>query len=102
MRRGLDEHPTGLDARLPALGPDLMTDPGPSPVSSYTEWDPLEEVIVGCLDGATIPSNHITVTYNLPRSVMALYRLAAGWRYPVWMRRGCREGARRLHPSPRG
>jgi glycine amidinotransferase len=87
MRRGLDEHPTGLDARLPALGPDLMTDPGPSPVSSYTEWDPLEEVIVGCLDGATIPSNHITVTYNLPRSVMALYRLAAGWRYPVWMRR---------------
>jgi glycine amidinotransferase len=87
MRRGLDEHPTGLDARLPALGPDLMTDPGPSPVSSYTEWDPLEEVIVGCLDGATIPSNHITVTYNLPRSVMALYRLAAGWRYPAWMRR---------------
>jgi glycine amidinotransferase len=87
MRRGLDEHPTGLDARLPALGPDLMTDPRPSPVSSYTEWDPLEEVIVGCLDGATIPSNHITVTYNLPRSVMALYRLAAGWRYPAWMRR---------------
>jgi glycine amidinotransferase len=87
MRRDLDEYEAGVDVRLPALGPDLMTDPRPSPVSSYTEWDPLEEVIVGSLDGATIPSNHITVTYNLPRSVMALYRLAAGWRYPAWMRR---------------
>ncbi|MFD5232519.1 amidinotransferase, partial [Streptomyces qaidamensis] len=27
-----------------------------SPVRSHTEWDPLEEIIVGRLEGATIPS----------------------------------------------
>jgi glycine amidinotransferase len=54
---------------------------------SYTEWDPLEEVIVGRLEGATIPSNHITVTYNLPPRVMKLYSLAAGFRYPGWMKK---------------
>ena len=27
-----------------------------SPVSSYNEWDPLEEVVVGRLEGAMIPS----------------------------------------------
>ena len=26
-----------------------------SPVSSHNEWDPLEEVIVGIVDGATVP-----------------------------------------------
>ena len=58
-----------------------------SAVMSYNEWDPLEEIIVGRLEGATIPSNHITVTYNLPPSVMGLYRLAAGWKYPKWMKK---------------
>jgi glycine amidinotransferase len=87
MRYDLDQHGSGLGTRLPRSGPDLPSDTRPVPVCSYTEWDPLEEVIVGRLDGATIPSNHITVTYNLPRSIMALYRLAAGWRYPAWMKR---------------
>src|SRR4051812_25114761 len=68
MPRGLEEDPPGLDARRPAPGPDLMTDPLPSPVTSYTKWDPLEEMIVGCPDGATMPSNHMTITYNVPRS----------------------------------
>ena len=58
-----------------------------SPVSSYTEWDPLEEIIVGRLEGATIPSDHITVTYNLPRKAAPFYKLAAGWKYPRWMTR---------------
>jgi glycine amidinotransferase len=56
-----------------------------SPVNSYTEWDPLEEVIVGRLDGATIPSNHVSVTFNLPPLAARLYRFAAGFRYPNWM-----------------
>jgi glycine amidinotransferase len=55
------------------------------PVNSYTEWDPLEEVIVGRLEGATIPSNHVTVTFNLPPLAAKLYRFAAGYRYPKWM-----------------
>src|SRR5688500_18456546 len=55
------------------------------PVSSYNEWDPLEEIIVGRLEGATIPSAHVTVTFNLPPLAARLYRLAAGYRYPQWM-----------------
>ncbi len=35
-----------------------------SPVMAWNEWDPLEEVIVGSLDGATIPTHHLTVIFN--------------------------------------
>ena len=59
----------------------------PSPVNSHNEWDPLEEVIVGHVEGATVPSNHLVVTYNLPAGLGRLYRLAAGRRYPGWMLR---------------
>ncbi|MBM3529931.1 MAG: amidinotransferase [Alphaproteobacteria bacterium] len=55
------------------------------PVNSWNEWDPLEEVIVGRLEGATIPSAHVTVTFNLPPLAAKLYRFAAGYRYPKWM-----------------
>jgi hypothetical protein len=34
-----------------------------------------------------IPSNHVTVTFNLPRAAAKLYGLAAGWRFPAWMKR---------------
>ena len=37
-----------------------------SPVNSHNEWDPLEEVIVGRLEGATMPSDHPVVTCNIP------------------------------------
>src|SRR5919112_832688 len=59
-----------------------------SPVMAWTEWDPLEEVIVGRLEGATIPSNHVTVTFNLPRAAQPFYRFAAGFKYPQWSSRG--------------
>lgn len=52
------------------------------PVNSYNEWDPLEEVIVGRLDGATIPSNHVSVTFNVPRAVARIYPVVGGLRYP--------------------
>lgn len=52
------------------------------PVHSYNEWDPLEEVIVGRLEDAAIPSYHPAVTFNLPARVVRLYRLFAGRRYP--------------------
>ena len=35
-----------------------------APVTAWNEWDPLEEVIVGSLDGATIPTHHLTVIFN--------------------------------------
>lgn len=53
-----------------------------SPVSSHNEWDPLEEVIVGRLDGATIPSKHPVVACNIPPWAARLQGLAAGFKYP--------------------
>jgi glycine amidinotransferase len=53
-----------------------------SPVNSHNEWDPLEEIIVGRLDGATIPSNHPVVTCNIPPWAARLQGLAASFKYP--------------------
>ncbi|MEU1023826.1 amidinotransferase [Streptomyces sp. NPDC005900] len=53
-----------------------------SPVASHNEWDPLEEVIVGRLDGATIPSSHPVVACNIPPWAARLQGLAAGFAYP--------------------
>ncbi|WP_282694501.1 amidinotransferase [Streptomyces sp. CC208A] len=52
------------------------------PVWSHTEWDPLEEVVVGRVDGATIPSRHPTVRCNIPPWAARLQGAAAGFRYP--------------------
>ena len=57
----------------------------PCPVNSHNEWDPLEEIIVGSLEAANIPSNHVTVTFNIPSITAKLYRLVAGNRFPRWM-----------------
>nr|WP_307818920.1 amidinotransferase [Streptomyces sabulosicollis] len=53
-----------------------------SPVHSHNEWDPLEEVIVGRLDGATIPSSHAVVACNVPSWAARLLGLVGGFRYP--------------------
>ncbi|MEI5034327.1 amidinotransferase [Streptomyces sp. S1A(2023)] len=53
-----------------------------SPVASHNEWDPLEEVVVGRLDGATTPSRHSVVSCNVPPLAAGLQRLTAGFRYP--------------------
>ncbi|MEW5744606.1 MAG: amidinotransferase [Nitrospirota bacterium] len=52
------------------------------PVNSHNEWDPLEEIVVGRLEGATIPPAHVCVTFSIPPLTKKLYRLAAGRRYP--------------------
>jgi len=54
-------------------------------VHSHNEWDPLEEVIVGRLDGATLPSNHSVVSANIPSSAAGLQRLVAGFHFPSIM-----------------
>lgn len=51
-------------------------------MSSHNEWDPLEEVVVGRLDGATIPTDHPVVTCNVPSWAGRLQGLAAGLHYP--------------------
>ncbi len=58
-----------------------------SPVMAWNEWDPLEEVIVGSLDGATIPTHHLTVIFNLPRAAQPFYRFASGFKYPKFMKK---------------
>ncbi|MGP3689045.1 amidinotransferase [Streptomyces sp. IBSNAI002] len=61
---------------------ESLPEPLVSPVGSHNEWDPLEEVIVGRLDGATIPSRHPVVACNIPPWGARLQGLAAGRRYP--------------------
>ncbi|MCB5169147.1 amidinotransferase [Streptomyces bambusae] len=61
----------GVTARLPA-----------PPVCSHNEWDPLEEVVVGRLEGATFPSRHPIVTCNVPTWAGRLQGLVAGLPYP--------------------
>jgi glycine amidinotransferase len=56
-----------------------------APVSSHHEWDPLEEVVVGRLEGATIPSRHPVVACNIPPWAARLQGLAAGFRYPGFL-----------------
>jgi glycine amidinotransferase len=51
-------------------------------VNSWNEWDPLEEVVVGRLEGAAAPPGHVTMVGNLPRRAARLYPLLAGRRYP--------------------
>ncbi|WP_274035014.1 amidinotransferase [Streptomyces sp. MMBL 11-1] len=53
-----------------------------SPVASHNEWDPLEEVVVGRLDGATTPSRHSVVSCNVPPWAARFQWLTAGFRYP--------------------
>lgn len=57
----------------------------PCPVNSYNSWDPLEEAIVGRLDGATIPPNHPIVTFNIPQSSARMLKFFGGLPYPRWM-----------------
>jgi glycine amidinotransferase len=56
-----------------------------SPVNSHNEWDPLEEIIVGRLEGATIPSDHPVVACNIPGMAARAQALAAGFHYPGFM-----------------
>ncbi|MGO9176319.1 MAG: amidinotransferase, partial [Desulfobaccales bacterium] len=56
-----------------------------SPVCSYNEWDPLEEVVVGRLEGAMIPSKHLTVSFNIPQRLARIYKLIAGLPYPKFV-----------------
>ena len=50
-----------------------------SPVLSYTEWDPLEEVIVGIVDDAMLPSWNTINEFTLP---------SAAWQTEVFRRGG--------------
>lgn len=78
------------------LSVSLSTAAGSCPVRSFNEWDPLEEVIVGSLEGAVMPPSHITVTRTIPPLAAQFYRLFGGHRYPA----GARRSAFRLQVVP--
>src|SRR5829696_8858354 len=54
----------------------------PCPVNSYNEWDLLEEVIVGVVDGAAFPPYHIVLEATMPHDQLATFRENAGKPFP--------------------
>ena len=48
-----------------------MTSEQPCPVSTHTEWDPLEEVIVGSVEDAVIAPDHCSVRAVVPDKLLA-------------------------------
>jgi glycine amidinotransferase len=52
-------------------------------VNSFNEWDPLEEVIVGVLDGAAVPSWHVTLQVTMPDEQRDFFRQWGGQPFPV-------------------
>jgi glycine amidinotransferase len=74
-----------MDMDVGADTPPLAARRLVSPVSSHNEWDPLEEIIVGRLEGAVIPSNHPVVTCNIPGIAAWGQSITAGFRYPQLM-----------------
>jgi glycine amidinotransferase len=74
-----------MDMITPTVGPDAAPARQVSPVNSHNEWDPLEEVLVGRLEGAVIPSGHPVVTCNIPGMAARAQSLLAGFRYPKLM-----------------
>jgi glycine amidinotransferase len=54
-----------------------------SPVRSYNEWDPLEEVIVGIVDGASFPSWHMSLPPVLPSEQHETLRRRAEQPFPA-------------------
>jgi glycine amidinotransferase len=51
-------------------------------INSYNEWDPLEEVIVGVLDGASTPLWHITLKATMPKNQWDYFRDFGGRPFP--------------------
>jgi glycine amidinotransferase len=54
-----------------------------SPVSAHNEWDPLEEVVVGVIDGACKPEWHVCLEATLPDDQRAYFADASLTRFPA-------------------
>jgi glycine amidinotransferase len=64
-------------------GTATLMQPQNCPVSSYNEWDLLEEVIVGVVDGAAFPSYHVALEAPLPQDRRQTFRDNAGKPFPT-------------------
>ena len=52
-------------------------------VNSHNEWDPLEEVIVGVIDGACIPTWDVALEATMPEASRVLFRDCPGQPFPA-------------------
>lgn len=57
-------------------------------VNSHNEWDPLEEVIVGRVDGATIPEWHVSGKAVWPSKWWEMYQTKSGQPFPAELMEG--------------
>lgn len=55
------------------------------PVCSYNEWDPLEEIIVGTIDGVSVPALTHEMKAFVRKEYWDFYRERAGQPYPIEM-----------------
>lgn len=81
-------------------------------VNSHNEWDPLEEVIVGVIDGAAIPAWHVTLRATMPDEQFGFFAANGGRPYDPELIRKARveleglvhvleaEGVRVRRPEP--
>ncbi len=60
-----------------------MTAPASLPVLSHTEWDPLEEAIVGVVDGATVPPWDPMLQLTMPEDQWDFFRKHGGQPFPA-------------------
>lgn len=51
-------------------------------VNTYNEWDPLEEVVVGIIDGAAVPDWHISLQATMPENQWKFFRQFGGKPFP--------------------
>jgi glycine amidinotransferase len=54
-----------------------------SPVRSYNEWDPLEEVVLGVAEGATVPPWHPMLAVTMPDDQQEFLRASGGRPFPA-------------------
>jgi glycine amidinotransferase len=54
-----------------------------SPVRSHNEWDPLEEAIVGVVEGAAVPPWTAVLEATMPPEQKAFFRANAGRPFPA-------------------
>ncbi len=58
-------------------------DPKRSVISSYNEWDPLEEVIVGVVEGATVPVWDFITKATMPAHASWFFKKYGGKHFPT-------------------
>ena len=55
------------------------------PVNSWNEWDPLEEVIVGRVEGSAYPKARPEVLASIPSDLGKMLKIFGGWSVPKFL-----------------